>query len=360
MASNAGVSWADAGRFGADLWVLGHFGWMYAGEDAGRALVTLSPLGIALISVFACAALAHSTSARGWPLVAGGVTGFGAVTALIAWVVAGGAAGAQWPALFGGLGAAVIGLIWGNRPHPLPIGGTGQDAWRLPAAVRTVLQGAVALAALVVAASAVAVVVAMIGGHERFRELFASLGTDLVGGVALILLCVLLVPNALAWGVAYLSGAGFAAGSGTWFSPFDTVGGTEPALPVLGFLPTTAPPAWMALAVAAPVAAGWFVGWSTQRRLRGAAKAWWHPGWAALAAGLLAAVVLATLVTLGSGALGPDRMRDFGAAWWPLLGWLALELGGGAAIGAGGAPRPGRAARAGGQPGFGEGSEALG
>ncbi|MDR3360638.1 MAG: hypothetical protein LBO20_08355, partial [Bifidobacteriaceae bacterium] len=89
MAYNAGRSWADAGRFGSDLWVLGHFGATMVGSGAERAAVSLSPVGIALISVLACAALPHSTTVRGWPLVGGGVVGFVAVDGLIAYVLAG-------------------------------------------------------------------------------------------------------------------------------------------------------------------------------------------------------------------------------------------------------------------------------
>jgi hypothetical protein len=337
LAYNAGVSWADAGRFGSDLWVLGHFGRTALGEGAGRAVITLTPLGIALVSVLACAALTHSTSVRGWSLVGGGVLGFLAVAAVIVYVFAREASGSGWTALVGGGAAALAGLAWGNRPHSGRLVGERlrRAGGRVPEDVPVALRAGTALAAAVLAEAAVLATIAMACGAARFRGLFAALGADAVGGAALALLCLALVPNGLAWGVAYLSGAGFAAGEGTAFTPFETLGGAAPALPVFGFLPTTAPAGAVAAVVAAPVLAACAAGWLVQRRLSGAgsAAAWWRPGFAAVGAGLLAAVGLTLIAALGSGTAGPGRMAQVGAGWWPMVGWLALELGGGAGVG---------------------------
>jgi hypothetical protein len=340
---NSGVSWADAGRLGSDIWVLGHFGWMVLGEGATSAVVSLSPLGIALVSVMACAALTHSTTARGWPLVGGGVVGFLAIDAVIAFVFSRVAPSSGWMALVGGAAAAFAGLLWGNRPHGSELVGGRLRLLtdRVPPDVGAALRAGAALVAAVLALSAVLVAVAMVGGAARFRELFASLGVDAVGGVALALLCLALAPNALTWGVAYLCGAGFTVGEGTWFSPLQMTGGTEPALPLFGFLPTTEPASWAAAVVVAPVIAGCAAGWLVQRRLA-ATGAWWRPGFAALGAALVAAAALALLAVLASGAAGPGRMDQVGADWWPLFGWLALELGGGAAVGSWLLPRPWR------------------
>ncbi|MDR2347486.1 MAG: DUF6350 family protein [Bifidobacteriaceae bacterium] len=382
---NAGVSWADAGRLGSQIWVLGHFGSMALGEGADVAAVSLSPLGIALLSVLACWALSHATAARGWGLVGGGLVGFLAVDAVIAFVLAGSAGSAGWAALAGGGAAAAGGLLWGNAPHNaellggrrrpkdiaeaiarsalgsppaggvvaggvLPGGVAAGPAWlaRAPRELPAACAAAAACAALVLAEAAALAAVAAVAGQARYRELFASLGADPVGGVALAMLGLMLAPNALAFAAAYLSGTGFAVGQGTWFSPLALAGGTEPALPVFGFLPATAPPVGMLALVAGPVLAGCVVGWVTRRRLgapgagglgRGQAAAsppppaWWRPGLAAVAGAVLAAAALAALVVLAGGGIGPGRMQTVGSPWWPLAGWLALELGGGAAVG---------------------------
>ncbi|MDR1117995.1 MAG: DUF6350 family protein [Bifidobacteriaceae bacterium] len=399
LSYNAGVSWADAARVGSDVWVLGHFGSIWLGQGASRALVSLAPLGIPLVSVFACAALTHSTSARGWPLVGGGIVGFLAAEASIAAVISRAPAGSVWACLAGGAAAALIGLTWGNRPHGARLVPARVRAWaaRAPAEVPVALAAAGALAAAVLTEGAVLVAGGMVGGQGRFRSLFAALAPDAVGAVALTLLGLALVPNALTWGVAYLSGAGFEVGSGSGFSPWETGAGGAPALPLFGFLPATAPPGAMAAVVAVPVLAAAVIGWLARRRLQlparfaasgrspggsaslglgravrdgsaypgggrtsrpepvggqgpgtgagqtagsgaagahGGSRPWWLAACVALAAGILAAAALALLAVLASGAAGPGRLVHVGVGWWPLFGWLSLELGLGAAAGA--------------------------
>ncbi|MDR2114070.1 MAG: DUF6350 family protein, partial [Bifidobacteriaceae bacterium] len=234
LAVNAGVSWADAGRFGSSLWVLGHGGWTVVGQGASSALVSVSPLGIALISVLACAALSHATAARGWPLVLGGLAGFLAMAVLVVLVLGRNQSGAAPAALFGAAVTALVGLLWGNQPHNGELLGRWREllAAGIAPEVMAALRAAGLAALVLLAASSGLILILVLGGQGRFRELFNSLGADPVGAVALILLSAALIPNLLAWGVAYLSGLGFVVGQGTGFSPFHTWGGAEPAWPI--------------------------------------------------------------------------------------------------------------------------------
>jgi hypothetical protein len=302
------------------------------GEGAGLAVVTLSPLGIPLISVLACLVLSHLTSARGCPLIGGGVAGFLAVDAVIVYLLAGNPAGSGWMAVVGGGATALLGMWWANAGRDSGLfGKPGQQlAERLRPVVPQAARSAVLAGALVLAGGALVTVVAAIGGGGRFRELFVALGAGPVGGAALILLCLALIPNLLAWSVAYVSGAGFAVGAGTRFSPLEVVGATEPALPIFAFLPTTQPPGWLAATMVVPVAAGAAAGWWLSRRLR---LDWWRSLLSALGAVLVAGAALAALAALAGGAIGPGRMEQVGAAVWPLAGWLWLELLPGAAVG---------------------------
>jgi hypothetical protein len=332
MSFNAGASWADAGKVGCQVWALGHFGWIHLGEGAGRALVSLSPLGIPLVSILACLVLSHLTSARGWPLIGGGLVGFLAVDAVIVYLLAGNPAGSGWMAMIGGGATALVGMMWANAGRGAELfGKTGE---RLAEYLRPVfpvlIRAAVLAAALVVAGGAAVTLVAAIGGGNRFRELFGALDSGPVGGSALILLCLALIPNLLAWSVAYVAGAGFAVGAGTRFSPLEVAGGTEPALPVFAFLPTTGPPAWLVVVLAVPVVAGAIAGWWLSSRMR---LDWWQALLAALGSALLAGAALAGLTALAGGSIGPGRMEQVGAAFWPLAGWLWLELLPGAAVG---------------------------
>jgi hypothetical protein len=357
---NADMTWAGAARFGSSVWVLGHFGWTLAGSPADGAVITLSPLGIALLSVLICGFLARGQSGRGPAFVAAGVGGFVLLEAAIIWIVASSAVSSAGPALVGGAGVALTGLWWGDRLGARRLRHQLARRQYLPDSVRrrrgdppidsvtpvgrllVVLRGAAAIACLVLAEGAVLLVVAMFAGWTRFDELFAALGADLVGAVVLILLCLALLPNALTWAVAYLAGPGFTVGEETMFSPFGITGGLEPALPLFGWLPTTDPPAGLGLIVILPALAALLGGWWMHRHLTGTGH-WWLPGVLALAAAGVAALVLTGLIVLAGGSIGPGRMASSGAAAWPLLGWLALELIAGVTLGSWLLPRPWRA-----------------
>jgi hypothetical protein len=336
---NAGVSWADAARFGSSLWVLGHFGWTVMGTGSDQTMITISPLGLPLISALAAAAMSRLTAARGWPLVGGGLVGFLAVDALIGWVLAGPARPSAWAALLGGAAAAGAGLLWANRPNNGDLLGRREEALgpRLPAGLTASLKAATMIAGLVIAGALALAVALGIGGWRRFADLFRSLDTGTIGGIALAAACLSLAPNLVAWLIAYLAGPGFSVGSGTSFSVFETVGGAEPALPLVGLLPTADPPSFAVALIAVPVLAGIMAGWWLQRQLDGP---WWQGIMGAALAGLVAAVGLAAFVALAGGAGGPGRLGVIGASFWPLAGWLWLEAGIGAIIGVSAVSRP--------------------
>jgi hypothetical protein len=198
-------------------------------------------------------------------------------------------------------------------------------------------------------ASALTLVVALaVGGWGQFSELFSSLAPGVVGGIALACLCLALLPNLAIWMVAYLAGPGFVVGTGTEFSPFATVGSVQPALPLLGLLPRTQPPPVAVALILVPVLAGLVAGWMIQRRLRQdqANPVWWQNLIGAVLASGLAAAAAAGLVALSGGSGGPGRLVLVGASFWPLAGWLWLELGVGATIGACVLSRPWRRAAA--------------
>jgi hypothetical protein len=331
MSFNAGSSWADAGSLGSGLWVLGHFGWIALGEGASRAVVTLSPLGIALLSILALIVLSRVTSARGWPLIAGGLIGFLTVDALIGFLLADVADASAWSAMLGGAACALIGLLAANRGHNVELFGPRAAAMavRLPPVLPLALRAAAILAASVLVGAGLLSLVMAVGGHRRFLELFDSLDSGLVGGAALVLLCLALMPNFVAWLISYTAGSGFAVGSGTHFSPFDLAGGTEPVLPLFGFIPTTDPPSWAWLALFVPIMAGLVVGWWLRRRLD---LVWWSRALAGIGAALVGALILAGLTALAGGGIGPGRMQQVGASFWPLAAWLWLELGLAAAV----------------------------
>lgn len=90
--------------------------------------------------------------------------------------------------------------------------------------------------------------------------LYQTLRAGAVGGTALTLLQLGLIPNFVVFAMAWSSGAGFALGTGTSIDLTGTDAGVMPALPILGALPHASYPLGL-LALVVPVAAGAVGGW---------------------------------------------------------------------------------------------------
>ena len=129
-------------------------------------------------------------------------------------------------------------------------------------------------------------------------------------------LCLLYVPTAAVWGLAYVVGPGFAVGAGTSVSVTGTDLGAVPAFPLLAALPRSrARPGgrwcWScrcgrrrspgcSRAAAAPGRGRGGGRWPRCRR--------WPAAWSA------AAVTVLSL--LASGPAGPGRLAETGPTWW--------------------------------------------
>ncbi|MDR0432048.1 MAG: DUF6350 family protein [Bifidobacteriaceae bacterium] len=338
---NNGISWLDAARTAADLWLLGHWGSIdVAAFDAtpGTAIattpvaLTVAPLGIAIVSLLCCRFLARVSSANGWWLIGFGTLGYVGVAALVMFTVTTSASRPSAPTgLVGGLLIAVIGLIWGRdagrRPRR-PLDGLVPAAWlarfqaRVPLWVREVPRTAGLAAAVTAGGACVLTAVWAAIGWEGFAEVSRSLDAGIVGGMALALLSAAFAPNLVAYAISYLAGPGFAVGADTVFSPTEVVTGPMPSLPLLAILPggTASAAIWL---VAVPVVAGALAGLRLGRRLS-ATDPWWTMPAAACLASLAAAGGLVLIAAGASGAAGPGRMQEVGVD--PRAMFIALAL----------------------------------
>jgi hypothetical protein len=321
---NNGVSWLDAARAATDFWLLGHGGALTVGTTPGApaAAVTVIPLGVAVFSVLSCRFLARVSSAGGWWLVGFGVLGYAAM----AWPAMGiFATSASRPSVPAGVAGAIVasaaGFAWGNRGGPPLV--------RLPAAtppwVRAVPGAAGLIAAVSLAGATVVSGVWAVAGYGRFFDLTTALDAGILGGIVMSLVCLAFFPNMVAYALTYCAGTGFSIGTGTLFSPAGLRPGPVPALPLLGILPTTAPPAalWV---VGIPVVAGALGGLWLRRRLPDSVP-WWTMAATALVSSLAAAAGLACVVIAASGAAGPGTMTQVGAGFRPVFFALAAEIG---------------------------------
>ena len=102
----------------------------------------------------------------------------------------------------------------------------------IPVPVRTVValaaRGGALVVAGVVAVAAVVVFVLVLGHYGEIISLYESLQSGLVGGIALTVGQLSLIPNLVVWAASWLLGPGFALGSGSLVSPLGTQVGLLP------------------------------------------------------------------------------------------------------------------------------------
>jgi len=93
--------------------------------------------------------------------------------------------------------------------------------------------------------AAIAMGISLLINLRTVHQLTTVLQPGFIGGILLLLLTILYIPNFLISTVAYLTGAGFAIGRDTLISPLTFELGKIPALPILGALPTGRHPLYL-------------------------------------------------------------------------------------------------------------------
>ncbi|MFG3055633.1 DUF6350 family protein [Kitasatospora sp. NPDC048239] len=248
--------------------------------------------------------------------------------------------------------------------------------WARPVGAAPVVRAAAlaAVAGLVAAGALLVAVAAVLAGVGGGGPAMAALGHGPAAVAGLLLLSVLLLPNAVLWGTAYALGPGFAAGTGTVVAPSGAALGPVPEFPLFALLPEPGAGGWRLLVCLLPVLAGavpaLLLGRAAaagpdQDRHQGrdghdgpdhgdgeeyepgeeAAAAPWHPAAtavAALAAALLTGAAAAALGWLSGGALAGGRMAELGPVPWrtglAAAGWFAVVAVPGALLVRGWAP----------------------
>jgi hypothetical protein len=330
----SGSGAADALRVVGQVWLVAHG----AGLEIPGGLLGLTPLGLlALPIALLLRAAGHgarecrvTTLRQAGALALSIAVPYGVLASVVAAVAATGAVRpVAWQALLAGCAVAgVAGFAGAVR------------AARLWPAVLPALPDR---AARLVRATALAVVVLLAGGSllsgaslarhlGRAGDLAAATAPGKVGGLALLLLGVVLVPNAAVWGASWLAGPGFHVGVGTAVGPFGTVLGPVPSLPLLAAIPGPVP-AWVGvIGLCVPVVGGALAGVAVVRRLP--APTWITACREAALVGPCAGAVVALLGWLSGGPAGGARLTDVGPTPWLLGLAVAAEVGVGAAAAA--------------------------
>ncbi|MEN0130636.1 MAG: DUF6350 family protein, partial [Brevundimonas sp.] len=330
--SNSGVSWFSAVRVGASLWLAGH-GVPLA---IGSTQITLVPLGVTALALFACFASARRSGVAVLSAYLAGIGAYAVIAAAVALLVGADAVGLG-RAVVGGVLVAAVGLGTGlaARSDGPSIRKATRPAWsKVPHAVRVGATGAALAVAILVAVAAVVSALWVVAGLASIGDVVNGLGLGPIGGTVLAFGELAFAPDLVVWAMAWLAGPGFAVGSGTHFAPHEVVAAPMPAIPLLGALPSnTLPGLWSFATPVLLILIGAAAGRYVHRRL--VAQTWWHPVVACVTVSIAGALLVASFVVLASGGIGPGRMAHVGASavlvgvavGWPLLlGSAAVAL----------------------------------
>jgi hypothetical protein len=330
--NRSGAPAGDALRLAMDGWLLAHG--IPLSTPGGRfSMIPLLLTAVIVRQLYrAGRSTALATGATSWPGVAQVAAAVGVLYGLFAVVaaLAGATADVRADPGAAGLIAGVLAgasAAWGAAR----VAGLGAVTTALvPEALRRGLLGGAVAAAAVLTAGVVAVAAQTVVTHDEFMRVFASLQGGVVGGIAIVGLCVLYAPTAAVWAAAYLIGPGFSVGVGTSVDAGNVVLGAFPAFPLLAAVPTRPASAMVSLVLAAPLVAGLLAGAVTARDL---------PRWRiALGGALIAGPVAGVLVGLAggaaNGALGSGQLGELGPSGWHVGIVLAVEVAVAALVGA--------------------------
>jgi hypothetical protein len=223
---------------------------------------------------------------------------------------------ARWVAVI----AVLVVAAWscGSRSLGAPRGVPGWTL-RIPRAV-------LAAQLTMLVAGAAVLVTGLWMNLKQVAALHEALQPGVSGGIALLLLQLAFVPNAMMWSASYALGSGFSLGAGSIVAPAATQLGIVPGIPLLGALPVPGPGDlaqlwWLAAGAVAGAIACWAL-----LAARPAARAD-EAGLAGGACGLLAGAVFTGLAWMASGDLGTLRLADIGPRLFPLLVMAGTTMG---------------------------------
>jgi hypothetical protein len=316
-------------RGAVDIWLIGHGVDTTFRLDATTTatlgipgadqpvLITIALLGFALLTVLLgvraggrIAETGHRLLGSLVLLTAGGAASFGVTFSALhvdarpsLWQ------GTLLPTLALAIGVG-IGLLNADRPE-LP-----RVDPLLRASVGGALQIGVAAVAVTLAVAAVAVALLVIGHYGQLIRLYEALHTGVLGGLALTLGQLALLPDVVIWAASWFVGPGFALGTGSHVSPLGTAVGPVPAIPLIGAIPT-GDLAFGFVGLLVPVVAAFLVGAATRARLSEAladhaGRRW--PAYVAtgLGGGVVGGLLLGLLAWAAAGSAGPGRFAQVG------------------------------------------------
>jgi hypothetical protein len=168
--------------------------------------------------------------------------------------------------------------------------------------------------------SLLALVAALVSDADTALNITSQLHTDTGANVQLVVVSLLVLPNAVVFSGSYLLGPGFTVGTHTIVSPSVVTIGALPMFPLLAALPDTGPtPAWTSALIGVPALVAALGAMRAQRDHP--TYRWEEGALHGCGGGMLAGALFGVLAVLAGGSVGPGRMSDVG----PLVGAVLVH-----------------------------------
>ncbi|MCU1526476.1 MAG: hypothetical protein JWP75_239 [Frondihabitans sp.] len=184
------------------------------------------------------------------------------------------------------------------------------------------------VSAIVFAIAGLVVAFRLLTHYASIVSLYEGAHAGLLGGLALTIGQIALIPNAIAWTASWFVGPGFALGTGSSVSPLGTTIGPLPAVPFLGALPTGSPSLGF-LGILVPVVAAFVATTllrpSLQRRL-GADDSIVSRIAIGVASGVVTGLIVGFVAGVSAGSAGPGRLAEIGPNGLVVGAFAALEV----------------------------------
>ena len=179
---------------------------------------------------------------------------------------------------------------------------------------QAVLYGSRALA-LLLGVSSIILGISIFAHLSTVKNLTTVLEPGILGGLLLLLLNILYLPNAVVATLGYFSGAGFAVGSGTLVAPWRFDLNSIPAFPLLGALPTGKSLFALFGIVLVILTGALLASWTIDLNMK------------ILVQSLVVSAIMCVVIGIaGSGALLTDAMSAVGVSPWKFTLSITTEL----------------------------------
>ncbi|WP_217131729.1 cell division protein PerM [Leucobacter chinensis] len=338
----------------AGVWMLGHGGGLSIAVSDAQAVslglgpdplafdITLAPLLIAIVTATLAWRMGYRFSSdmtTGAAAITGGSLGFIGASALIA-VMAGSLLAAPiWAATalaslwfiipaWGGFmmhHGDVVSTAWFKFKVALEQAGAPKLGWGAERYLARTLKLVAMLLLGLTALGAIGVSFSLLLGFVDIISLTQSMHLDFIGSLTFFLGQLAFLPTAMIWAVSWFAGPGFVVGSGSSVTPYETLLGPLPSIPLLAAIPDSWG-SWGMLAMLFVVLVGVVIGTLAAKLPEFRRLTILRLTVISAAAVVITGLVLALAFALSSGSLGPGRLEAVGPLVWPAAAAASLEL----------------------------------